>query len=83
MSLIQVYGSLVSSHKWENYQTGFMITFDQTVNIKESFYPTLSISELISDMGGSSGLWLGVGLLQVFFFFLDFIIYIKSKILNK
>ena len=60
-----------------------MITFDQTVEISESFYPSLSIAELFSDMGGTIGLWLGVGLLQICFYFVDFTFYIKSMFLKK
>ena len=67
----------------ENYITRIMITFDQTVSITESFYPALSISELFSDMGGSIGLWLGVGLLQICFYMLDFIEYMKSVIMKR
>ena len=67
----------------ENYITRIMITFDQTVSITESFYPTLSISELFSDMGGSIGLWLGVGLLNICFYFVDSIHYIKRKIIKR
>ena len=67
----------------ENYITRIMITFDQTVSITESFYPALSISELFSDMGGSIGLWLGVGLLQICYYLMDFIEYIKSVIMKR
>ena len=67
----------------ENYITRIMITFDQTVSITESFYPALSISELFSDMGGSIGLWLGVGLLNICDYAVDFIYYIKRKILKR
>ena len=51
----------------------FDITFDQTVAITEYFYPSLSLSMLCADLGGSLGLWLGVGLLQLCVNALDFI----------
>ena len=65
------------------YGTAFMITFDQTVEITEAFYPSLSISELFSDLGGTLGLWLGVGLLQICFNVTDFTFYIKSIFLKR
>ena len=83
ISNLQVSGSLKSSKIWKGYQSAFSITFDQTVSITESFYASLSISDLFSDMGGSIGLWLGVGLLQICFYFVDFIYYIIRKILKR
>ena len=41
------------------------MTFDQNVEITESFFPSLSISELFSNLGGVFGLWLGVGVMQL------------------
>ena len=41
------------------------LTLDETVTITESFYKTLCYSELFSALGGSLGLWLGVGLMQI------------------
>ena len=42
------------------------LTFDQTVTISESYYPSPSLTVLLADMGGSLGLWLGVGIIQLF-----------------
>ena len=41
------------------------LTFNQAVTVRESFYKTLSYSELFSALGGSLGLWLGVGIMQI------------------
>ena len=41
------------------------LTFDQTVTITESFYPGISPTKIFSDLGGSLGLWLGVGAIQL------------------
>ena len=41
------------------------ITLDQTVTITESFYPGLSVTKLISSLGGSLGFWLGLGIIQL------------------
>ena len=58
-------GEIESSKKWKEFNSSFEITFDQTVRITESFYPSPSISTLFADLGGSLGLWLGIGILQL------------------
>ena len=45
--------------------TDIQLTFDQTVTITESFYPGISPTKIFSDLGGSLGLWLGVGVVQI------------------
>ena len=46
-------------------KTVFDLTFDQEVTFKESFFPSLSLSNLFSQIGGALGLWLGIGVLQI------------------
>ena len=46
--------------------TWFDFTFDQTVTVTRSFYPDLSWTKFFSEVGGSLGLWLGLGVLQMF-----------------
>ena len=41
------------------------LTFNQAVTVRESFFKSLSYSELFSALGGSLGLWLGVGIMQI------------------
>ena len=38
---------------------------DQEVTITESYIPEFSISTFVADLGGSLGLWLGVGAVQL------------------
>ena len=80
---IKISGSFISSKIWENYESCITIAFDQTVDITETFYPSISFSELFSDLGGSIGLWLGAGLLQICFYFVDFIYYIRRKLFKS
>ena len=46
-------------------ETVFDLTFDQEVTFTESFFPSLSMSNLFSQIGGALGLWLGIGVLQI------------------
>ena len=48
----------------DNY-TQIALAFDQTVTVTESFYPKLSMTKIISDLGGSLGFWLGLGAVQL------------------
>ena len=66
-------GEIESSKKWKEFDSSFEITFDQTVRVTESFYPSQSISTLFVDLGGSLGLWLGLGILQLSVNVIEFI----------
>ena len=70
-------GTIASNKIWKDYGTAFIITLHQTVSITESFYLTPSLSTLFASLGGSLGLWLGVGLLQICFLSMDVLKYIK------
>ena len=58
----------------------FGIKFDDTVTITESFYPPASIPNFMADVGGILGLWLGVGILQLFLHAFEIFDYMKSYI---
>ena len=58
-------GTRVSDTIWEGYPTNFIIGFDQVVSITEAFYPPLSFSKILTDIGGTLGFWLGIGLMQI------------------
>ena len=45
--------------------TVFGIQIDQTVSVTEYYFPEFSISDFLSNIGGSLGLWLGIGVLQM------------------
>ena len=67
---MQIHGSLISS-KFTDYTnlTVFDFTFDQTVTITETFYPKFKLQNFLSDTGGAVGLWLGLGMVQMFKYF--------------
>ena len=48
----------------DNYSV-FSFTFNQDIYIEESFIPPFSVSTFFADLGGSLGLWLGVGAVQL------------------
>ena len=41
------------------------INLDPVVETTESFYPKFSLSAFFADLGGSLGLWLGLGAVQI------------------
>ena len=73
----------MSNTQRSSKKTQFDLTFDQTVTITESFYPSPSFTRLFAELGGSLGLWLGVGAVQLFSLSLQFVTYLKSKFRSK
>ena len=56
-----------------NWSSNFGFDLDQTVSITESSFPSPSLTKLLSELGGSLGLWLGLGLLQLCFSLIELI----------
>ena len=42
----------------------FQLQFEKSVDITEFYYPEFSITDFLTNIGGSLGLWLGLGVLQ-------------------
>ena len=57
--------SFIKSRRTRNDKSWFGLTFDDTVAITQYYYPQFSVAEFLSNMGGSLGLWLGVGVVQI------------------
>ena len=53
---------------------------DQEVTITESYIPEFSVSTFIADLGGSLGLWLGVGAVQLLSSGLGLLTWIRDKL---
>ena len=78
--VLKVSGTLLGNEVWEDYPAAIVLSFDQTVRVTESFYPSLSLTDLCANLGGSLGLWLGIGLLQIFFYAVDLMDYVKATL---
>ena len=56
--------------------------FDKKVTINEYYVPKFSISTFVANLGGSLGLWLGVGAVQIFGSCVEVMIWIRTKFIN-
>ena len=54
---------MFENHKFD--LSGFSIQINQKVEVTESYIPEFSISMFLAGLGGSVGLWLGVGVVQL------------------
>ena len=79
-SQTSVKSKLISvSTRSQDIDNMLMITFMNTITVTSYNFPPFSFSSLLSQVGGSVGLWLGMGLLQVGYL-LSLISYILSPI---
>ena len=46
-------------------ESHLVLAIDQNVVTTESYIPNFSLATFIADLGGSLGLWLGVGVVQI------------------
>ena len=49
---------------WADYP-GLSFSINQEVDVTESHIPKFSVSKFLAELGGSLGLWLGVGVVQL------------------
>ena len=62
----KVFGALWSSFTRNSDQNDVIeIRFHHEVSITESYFPSFSLPSFFADLGGSLGLWLGVGAVQI------------------
>ena len=56
------------------------LTLNKEVEITEYYIPDFSFSSFFADLGGSLGLWLGVGFVQLLGTWIQFVSWIPSKV---
>ena len=56
-----------------------ILVIDQKVRTIESYNPPFSLPTFIADLGGSLGLWLGVGIVQIIGGIYKILLWIKTK----
>ena len=79
--LVQIAGSLVWKSTKEDVSS-ISLMFDDKVTITEHYVPEFSISTFVANLGGSLGLWLGVGAVQIFGTGVDIMLWIRTKLFN-
>ena len=60
----QVYGRFIGSVGQTDFSM-ILLTINPTVTVTEHFIPEFSLSSFFADLGGSLGLWLGLGAVQI------------------
>ena len=81
--LLKVSGAMISSKNAGDNRTIIDLTFDQIVIVTESFYPPFSPLQFLTVVGGSLGLWLGVGIMQMVHLGLNWTTWMRSSLFSK
>ena len=68
------------SKKGDKTYSQFDLSINQEVTITRSYIPEFSVSTFIADLGGSLGLWLGVGAVQLLSSGLGLLTWIRDKL---
>ena len=77
---MKISGRLMSKEK-NQYSSYSIISFtiNQEILTEESFVPTFSVSSFFADLGGSLGLWLGVGAVQLLTSGVTLVTWVRGK----
>ena len=79
----KISGSMVSNEHTDSASSTFDVTLDQVVTVTESRYPSMSFPNFFSNLGGSLGLWLGVGIIQICVLFVNLVSKLRKKFLLR
>ena len=74
---------MVSNERSDSALSTFDVTLDQVVTITKSRYPKMSIAKFFSDLGGSLGLWLGVGIIQICLLLVNLVSKLKKSFVMR
>ena len=61
----QISGRIIDSLNEFNNNSWVIFSIDQKVKTKEFYFPHFSPETFLAELGGSLGLWLGVGAVQI------------------
>ena len=62
----QIAGFKINQETWSFNLSMLALEFDDTVEITEYKYASLNFTKLCAEIGGALGLWLGLGIIQLF-----------------
>ena len=79
--VFQAHSSLLGEETNNKYSV-IEIALDQTVATTEYYFPEFNLVDFFASLGGSLGLWLGVGIMQIGVYGSEFIDKFKA-IVNK
>lgn len=65
--------------KWARNVSKFDITIEEAVILTELYYPSMTLSDFLSQVGGTIGLWLGMGAIQLFIYCNNFLVMFLRK----
>ena len=65
--------------KWTRNVSKFDITIEEAVILTELYYPSMTLSDFLSQVGGTIGLWLGMGAIQLFIYCNNFLLMFLRK----
>ena len=63
---LQISGFKINEESWSHNFSMLTLSFDDTVEITEYKYASLNFTKLCAEIGGALGLWLGLGMIQLF-----------------
>ena len=62
----QIAGFKINQETWSFNFSMIVLEFDDIVEITEYKYASLNFTKLCAEIGGALGLWLGLGIIQLF-----------------
>ena len=62
----QITGFKINQEKWAFKDTILSFSIDDTVEVTEYRYAGLNFTKVCAEIGGALGLWLGLGIIQLF-----------------
>ena len=58
-------GTMTASTSWNNNESSIVISFNKNIPLKRIGFKEFGFSTFFADLGGSIGLWLGLGVVQI------------------